>query len=116
MITKTTTQNRARGAVVLVATARDLLSPFSEEVVVGSLEVSTHEFEAASPFLHDHAGVPKLYVRTVYGAVDMFVSPYVASLTRRIPPTLTSCFGDVDTFGHARGSRFVGHQLPTLIT
>lgn len=55
--------NRARGAVVLVATARDLLSPFSEEVVVGSLEVSTHEFEAASPFLHDHVGVPKLYVR-----------------------------------------------------
>ena len=56
-------KHRARGAVVLVATARDLLSPFSEEVVVGSLEVSTHEFEAASPFLHDHAGVPKLYVR-----------------------------------------------------
>lgn len=54
---------RARGAVVLVATARDLLSPFSEEVLVGSLEVSTHEFEARSPFLHDHPSIPKLYVR-----------------------------------------------------
>jgi hypothetical protein len=53
---------RARGAVVLVATARDLLSPFSEEVVVGSLECSTHEFEARSPFLHDHPAIPKLYV------------------------------------------------------
>ncbi len=53
---------RARGAVVLVATARDLLSPFSEEVVVGSIECSTHEFEARSPFLHDHPTIPKLYV------------------------------------------------------
>jgi len=54
---------RAKGSVVLVATARDLLSPFSEEVVIGSLECSTHEFEdGKSPFLHDAAHICKLYV------------------------------------------------------
>ena len=54
---------RARGAVVLVATARDLLSPFSGEVIVGSLECSTHEFEEGSPFVHDGPHARKLYVR-----------------------------------------------------
>lgn len=54
---------RAKGSVVLVATARDLLSPFSEEVVIGSLECSTHEFEdGQSPFLHDAPHICKLYV------------------------------------------------------
>jgi ribosomal protein S18 acetylase RimI-like enzyme len=55
---------RAKGSVVLVATARDLLSPFSEEVVIGSLECSSHEFEDGkiSPFLHDAAHTCKLYV------------------------------------------------------
>lgn len=54
---------RAKGSVVLVASARDLLSPFSEEVVIGSLECSTHEFEdGKSPFSHDAAHICKLYV------------------------------------------------------
>jgi ribosomal protein S18 acetylase RimI-like enzyme len=49
---------RAKGSVVLVASARDLLSPFSEEVVIGSLEF---EEVVIGPFLHD-SHICKLYV------------------------------------------------------
>ncbi len=70
---------RAKGSVVLVATARDLLSPFSEEVVIGSLECSTHEFEdGRSPFLHDSPHVRKLYV-TEMCVKDAFRRQGVAS-------------------------------------
>lgn len=54
---------RAKGSLILMATARDLMSPFSDEVIIGSIECSTHEFEnGASPFLRDSADVCKLYV------------------------------------------------------